>query len=209
MKWLRKLFNSFNKRRAMKVALCVGHSRKIKGRLDGGSISVDGTSEWEFNSRLADRIADELEIMGVEVRVWSDYKGPTYTASMLWLGEKVEEWGADCALELHFNSAQPGVSGHEWLYWSSSDQGLLLAAELNKFMVHSFPEIRQRGPKAIKPRGRGAGFLRLTHCPAVITEPFFGSSTNDWESMNSRIDDLVAVHVEAICEWGSAEGLLL
>lgn len=191
----------------MKVALCVGHSRKIKGRTEGGAVSVDGTNEWEFNSRLAELIADELEILGVEVRIWSEYRGSSYGSAMTWLAEEIEDWKADCAIELHFNSATPGASGHEWLYWHTSDRGMLLAAEFNKFMMDSFPEIRQRGIKPIKHKERGSGFLRLTHCPAVVTEPFFGSNDGEWGLINSDFEELATIHADAIYEWGVSEGL--
>lgn len=43
------------------IALCVGHSRMIHGRRDGGAIAADGkTSEWEYNAALADATATRL-----------------------------------------------------------------------------------------------------------------------------------------------------
>ena len=35
------------------IALCVGHSRQG----DSGAASVDGTTEWDYNSDLAERIS--------------------------------------------------------------------------------------------------------------------------------------------------------
>ena len=38
------------------VAICVGHSRHINGKRDGGAVSVGGVSEWTFNLDLAQEI---------------------------------------------------------------------------------------------------------------------------------------------------------
>jgi len=48
-------------------------------------------------------------------------------------------------------------------------------------MEDSFPEFTSRGIKGRMRGSRGASYLRLTHCPAVIAEPFFGTCEDpDW-----------------------------
>tara|TARA_B100000579_G_C22711882_1_gene794983 strand:- start:870 stop:1100 length:231 start_codon:yes stop_codon:yes gene_type:complete len=60
-------------------------------------------------------------------------------------------------------------------------------------MEDTFPLFTSRGIKFRRKGHRGAGFLRLTHCPAVIAEPFFGSCKDpDW--------DLAVNHKEGIAK---------
>jgi hypothetical protein len=48
------------------IALCIGHSRFIKGHRDGGAVAVDSkTSEWVFNSELAKSASIELAELGI------------------------------------------------------------------------------------------------------------------------------------------------
>ncbi len=165
------------------IALCVGHSRQG----DGGASSIDGTTEWDYNCDLADRIASKTR---QEVRVYNTYGGKSYANSMRWLARKLKADGVKCAVELHFNSAKPTANGHEWLYWHSSEKGRLLARSLRDSMEDYFPMHVSRGIKEREKGGRGAAFLRYTHCPAVIAEPFFGSSNKDWELATKHKDGL-------------------
>jgi len=176
------------------IAVCVGHSRQG----DCGALSVDGhTTEYEYNCDLAQRIADKVRR---PLRVYDTYTGNGYTSAMKWLSRKLKEDGAEMAVELHFNSAAPSATGHEWLYWGTSEKGRLLARSLRDSMEDSFPVLTSRGIKARGKGSRGAAFLRLTHCPAVIAEPFFGSNRVDW--------DLASKHKEGISS-SIASGLLL
>ncbi len=176
------------------IALCVGHSRQG----DCGAIAVNGqTSEYDYNCDLADRIIDKVKL---PVRVYDSYSGNGYTSSMKWLARKLRDDNVDIAVELHFNSATPSATGHEWLYWETSEQGRLLARSLRDSMEDSFPTLTSRGIKGRRKGSRGAAFLRLTHCPAVIAEPFFGSNRCDW--------DLALNHKEGIA-LSIASGLRL
>jgi len=158
------------------IALCVGHSR----RGDQGAVSVDGTTEWYYNSDLAERVSILLDAAGVEHEVVDNYQAATYGAAMRWLGRELSKLRATLALELHFNWAETrAASGHEWLYWHKSAAGRAAALRLDKCMRAEFPQSLARGAKAVA-SGNGAGFLRGTPCPAVICEPFFGSSREDW-----------------------------
>jgi N-acetylmuramoyl-L-alanine amidase len=157
------------------IALCIGHSRWIKGRRDCGAVSVDGTSEWEYNEELADLIAEELGEF--EVKIYDDYHGTGYTSAMQWLAGQIRRIDAACAIELHFNSAPPQARGHEWLHWHRSANGLALAERLEAAFDVGIPA---RGVKPIDMSGRGGVFLKSVPPPAVIAEPFFGSNIDDW-----------------------------
>lgn len=180
----------------MKVALCVGHSRRIGGRVEGGAVSVGNVSEHSYNKDLAEKIKHWLDEFGIPSIIVSNYAGSGYTAAQKWLAGYLKEEGVTAAVELHFNSSDnPTATGHEWLFWASSSKGRILAKELDASMLEMFPDFKQRG---IKPRGsgdRGAEFLKLTHCPSVIAEPFFGSNREDWEEIAIRKKEDLALAI--------------
>ncbi len=167
------------------IALCVGHSRQG----DSGAASVDGTTEWDYNCDLAERIASKTR---QDVRIYNTYGGKSYASSMRWLARKLKTDGVSFAVELHFNAASPSATGHEWLYWHSSEKGRLLARALRDSMEDSFPLFTSRGIKGRKKGSRGAAFLRYTHCPAVIAEPFFGTNSEDWDLATRHKDGLAS-----------------
>ena len=105
------------------IALCVGHSRPN----DSGASSVTGVSEWDYNSELAEMIGRKLHL---PYKVYSVYKGTGYVTAMKWLAKKLHDDRVDTAVELHFNAASPKATGHEWLYWHTSEKGRLLARAL-------------------------------------------------------------------------------
>jgi N-acetylmuramoyl-L-alanine amidase len=165
------------------IALCVGHSRQG----DSGAASVDGVVEYDYNCDLAYLISKKIR---QETRIYNSYEGKGYTSSMRWLAKKLKEDGAKFAVELHFNAANPSATGHEWLYWHSSRKGRLLARSLRDSMEDTFTDFTSRGIKARGKGSRGAAFLRLTHCPAVIAEPFFGTNEMDWDLATAHKDGL-------------------
>lgn len=175
------------------LGLCVGHSRWTTGKVEGGAISVGNVSEYAYNSDLAARIQILLAKAGVESKIFNKYEGNGYTTAMRWLAEKLKDAGVTQALELHFNSAGPSATGHEWLHYPSSVKGKALATALDKNFDQLLPEIKSRGVKSPE-AGRGDAFLKLTHCPAVICEPFFGSNINDWNIAVQK-KDLIALSI--------------
>lgn len=172
------------------VAVCVGHSRKINGHTEGGATSVDGTREWEYNRDLAFKVCHHLRDLGVDCFMEDEYHGIGYTDSMRWLASYLKGRGVKLAVELHFNAATGGARGHEWLYWGNSGNSQRLAESINGEFQAAFPEMKSRGAKPKTAGDRGAEFLRLTHCPAVICEPFFGDNTDDWVIAIERKADI-------------------
>jgi N-acetylmuramoyl-L-alanine amidase len=167
-----------------RVALCVGHSRPgLDGKPEGGARSATGVSEWEYNSRLARLIAEELhDAHDISSMLIDRYAGGGYGSAMRWLGRTLREEGdIALAVELHFNAADGKARGHEWLHWHSSAKGKRAALEMHLVFSNAFPQIPARGVKPKTSADRGAGFLQATHCPAVIAEPFFGDNPTDWK----------------------------
>lgn len=162
------------------IAICIGHSRKINGRYDGGAYSPTlKINERDFNLKVASELQEMLFLNGVKSVIIDDYQGNGYGSAMANVAADVKAKGATVAVELHFNSASPSASGNEWLYWSTSKNGQRLADCFNRSFNTAFPMSKERGMKPITPSDRGGAFLRNTHCPSIITEPFFGSNYRD------------------------------
>jgi len=173
----------------MKTAICIGHSRRINARIDGGAYSSHlRTNERGFNIK----VVAAMKQLDPTLEVIDAYEGEGYGTAMRWLAAEVRERGCDLAVELHFNAANEEANGHEWLYWKDSPRGMSLATCFRNAFRDAFPEIKDRG---IKPKGsgdRGAEFLRHTHCPAIICEPFFGSSGWDCAVIDKKGHEAVA-----------------
>lgn len=184
------------------IALCVGHSRRLKhGRPEGGAATHDGSiTEWAWNQLLATEVAAELRrCHGISAVVIDDYGPRGYSAAMRWLAAHLRSLGTiRAAVELHFNSATPTATGHEWLHFPGSSGGQRLARQLHLAMARHFPTLRARGLKPTGPGARGHEFLRLTHCPAVIAEPFFGSNPVDFALVSHRTAALISALAEGI-----------
>jgi N-acetylmuramoyl-L-alanine amidase len=181
------------------VAICIGHSRKINGHPEGGAVTHDGaTNEWNWNKALADEIAAWLHKHRVRSVIIDEYEGSSYGSAQRWLASHLRGLDVTLALELHFNSSDNAEAhGAEWLHWHSSTKGKRLADSLRDEMALT-GLMHTRGTK---PRGladRGAEFLRGTHCPAVICEPFFGSSFRDWPKADREKSRLAIAMAEGV-----------
>ena len=183
------------------VAICVGHSRHIAGKRDGGAVSAGGVSEWTFNRDLAFQIDRVLREKGVVSLVIDDYKGNGYTDSMRWLASEIKAKGATLAIELHFNAASGTAKGHEWLFWQTSKDGKALASALRGAYEEAFPLSANRGIKAKVSGERGGEFLKLTHCPAVICEPFFGDNPAEWQTASSSVSAMAEAMATGITDY--------
>jgi len=186
----------------MKVAICVGHSRRILGRLDGGAVSVTGMSEHSFNSEIAGLLKDRLKGFGISSEIFDSYGGNGYTAAMRNIAEQVRRYGADIALELHFNSSDdPQSNGFEYLCHGKSAKGRKLADALLAAHIAAYPKMKSRGVKGLSPDDRGYLFVNLTHCPAVLCEPFFGSNQVEWFAYKLEPKKLAGVYADAIYKY--------
>ena len=183
------------------VALCIGHSRKVNGRTEGGAVSHDGTvNEWNFNLPLAILIRQKLAQMGFRAEIISEYEGDSYGSAQRWLAARLRALEVKIAVEFHFNSAGPSARGHEWLYWHSSGKGKDLAEKFSWEVSKFLPDLPARGIKPKNAGDRGAEFLKLTHCPAIIAEPGFGSNATDWAIMNGNQEKLASAYANAIAQ---------
>lgn len=170
--------NSIDKE-TLNVAICVGHSRSG----DMGAVSCGHVDEWTYNKKVAEFLKSDLQEFGISSFVVDNYGGShgSYTSAINWLTKHLKEQKASVALELHFNAAaNQDANGMEMLHWHSSRIGLSLAEYVLQACKRFFPIAKDRGVKGLGKGARGATFLRTTHCPAIITEPFFGTNWQDW-----------------------------
>lgn len=168
------------------LAICVGHSRYN----DMGAVACDEeTNEWTYNLQVAKSIKEELDDAGVPSVIVHEYTGNNYSESMKNLSVELKELKVTSAIELHFNAATPAAHGSEMLYWHKSKKSEKLAQCLQDQVVETFG-VKDRGVKPKTAKSRGARFLKETHCPAVITEPFFGSNQEDWDMFEHSFDTL-------------------
>jgi N-acetylmuramoyl-L-alanine amidase len=181
------------------VGICVGHSRQKNGGPEGGAISVGNVNEWTYNNALAVRVKAILAARGISAQIYSHYDGGGYTTAMRWLATRLKLDAVTHAVELHFNSSDdPKSNGHETLYWHSSAKGKGLAESLDRAYRSNVAEIKPRGAKPRYRGDRGAEFLTLTHCPAVIVESGFGSNAWDWGVMASKADSIAKAIADGI-----------
>lgn len=176
----------------MKAAVCVGHSRTG----DSGAVSAGGQSEWLYNVPVAAKVEDLLTSAGVNVLRLDEYQGAGYSSSMSWLSDELDRFGADCALELHFNAANKKAQGFEYLYWHSSSRGKELAAAVHRAHSAAFGGV-DRGVKPKTSADRGSGFLSGPACPSIICEPFFGDNPSEWREFGSESAQEALAHVYA------------
>ena len=125
------------------IGICVGQSRLVNGRVEGGAVSVGGQNEWTYNVHLAELIARHLRDNGLESIVVSQYEGMSYGSAQTWLAAFLRAKGVTAAIELHFNSSDdPKANGHEMLYWHSSKKGFALANAIENNFLLQVPELK-------------------------------------------------------------------
>lgn len=184
----------------LNVAICVGHSRNG----DMGAVSCGGINEWTYNKKVAESLKSDLQEYGISSFIVDNYGGTygSYTSAINWLVKHLKEQKASVAVELHFNAAaNQDANGMEMLHWETSRIGLSLAEYVLQGCKKFFPIANSRGVKSLGKGARGATFLRKTHCPAIITEPFFGTNWQDWIMFADQEATLSQAYALGIKQW--------
>ena len=134
----------------------------------------------------------------------------------------INNWGADLALESHFNSSDnEAANGCEVLYFSLpgierfSKKGKKFASLLQDNLLHNFNgRIKDRKIKGMSELRRvysghevvpRFAFLTQTKMPAIIVEPLFISSPQDTEfmrnNMNKEIENIAKAVIASAMEY--------
>lgn len=168
----------------MKLGVIVGHNSANQGAVRPDT----GETEYQFNSRLAERMVriaagsyGETECF--EVRAFYRQPDLPFPDEIARVYGEADQWGADLTLELHFNSfSDPSARGCEMLS-SGTELSLRAAHEIQEVLVEGMG-FEDRGVKTRRPKARGGESLHAGVAPAVLAEPFFGTSPTD----GARVD---------------------
>jgi N-acetylmuramoyl-L-alanine amidase len=155
-----------------RLAIIVGHNSEKQGAVRHDT----GETEFVWNSDLAKLIEYEArDYPGIEVKTFFRQAGLGYTREIRRVYEETDRWGANATVELHFNSASsPKATGTETLI-SGTPASMALAVSVNREMVAALG-LRDRGVKTRSADDRGGASLMSGRAPAILIEPFFGSS---------------------------------
>lgn len=155
----------------MKLAVVIGHNSIAQGAVRGDTEET----EYVWNGRLAQVMERLAPDFGIDLRVFRRVAGGGYRSEIRRVYSQVDQWGADASIELHFNgAASPDASGTETLS-SGTPLSLRLAAAVQDEMVIALG-LRDRGIKTVGGSDRGGASLIAGAAPAILVEPFFGSS---------------------------------
>lgn len=188
-----------------KLAIVVGHNKRSQGAVRPDT----NETEYQYNTRLAKMIADiaanqHCEQVIVQV-FYRDENIGSYSAEIRDVYNRVDQWGADASIELHFNAAgSPTATGTE-TFTSGSSRSTILAEEVQMEMVEQLG-LRDRGVKVRNRRTKGRGYLSLVsgRAPAILVEPFFATSIADRLVSDTKVEQQYLA--EAIWD-GAVQGL--
>lgn len=154
----------------MKIAVVVGHHSK-----DGGAYSEYlKTNEFNFYSQVVKQLKDVNVFYHNE-----NIKG--YTSRIKDTATRINNFKADLVIECHFNAASPNAHGCETLYYFNSKKGKEYAQKFSD-LVNRRTDIKLRngGLKAlVNSNDRGFASVYYPKAPAILVEPFFGTSMED------------------------------
>lgn len=201
-----------------KIAIAAGHYPQRPGMIatiDGGYIYV----EHELAKQVTAVLKSILMQQGAEIEVlevWGTLQQKV---------ETVNRWGADLALEVHFNDApSPAAVGTETLYYSGSANGKKFATDIQEQLVEKLGT-EDRGAKIGWYQGQVGVplyFLKNTNMPAIIIEVCFLNKSDidkiigipelpNWES---NVADAIAsgirnhINISEIEETGETDDMI-
>lgn len=188
----------------MKIVLLPGHAKSREGAAVCAGAHV-GAGEFVLASQYLPQLGACLEQAGFEVahtnRESAGGVSPVYSA------KAANATRADVALEWHFNSAGPEVSGCEVLYWGMSSKGRWVASRISR-TISRILGLKDRGAKPVwGPDDRGYYAFKRSEMPFFMIEPCFaGSNEQDARVFCEAIDsgrwqtDMAAALVDILAQ---------
>jgi len=174
----------------VKIAIVVGHTKNAPGAFAAEPIE---TSEYSWNGDLANKMVNHAStIGGAEAMIFRRDDGGIRGAY-----REAKDWGADAAIELHFNAAGPSATGSETLYVTPVSKPLAEAVQDATVMTL---DSRDRGVKTPNEASGGRGTTNLSQMgakPSILTEPFFGSNIGDCTAANANKARLAEAQIGA------------
>lgn len=178
---------------ARRIMLVIGHSWE-----DEGAVSQGGTSEYDFNKRVAMKVFERDEFKGVDIilkKRCTAYKS---------LPSQINEMRPNIVISLHCNAyEEPNeddeeVNGTEVLYWGGSTNGKKYAEIFQKNLVDKLG-YKDRGIKGIDEDDRGGFLLQKTEAPTILLEPFFIDALSE-DEIEDNVDKVVEAILDSIWE---------
>lgn len=165
-----------------KLAIVVGHNARAKGAYGKSPIKQ---YEYDFNSAVARLMHQNAGQFDLETKVFFRQAGLGYTREIDKVYGEVDAWGADAAIELHFNAFNRSTTGTETLT-SGSNGSKIFAQAAQQEIVRLFDRTgnENRGVKTRKRNQRGGRSLHTSRAPTILVEPFFGDTIKDAELMD-------------------------
>lgn len=171
----------------MKLAIVVGHNSDKQGAVRGDT----GESEFRFNSRIAEMMHEinrQNPVPNLDLRTFFRRAGLGYSREIAEVYDSVDSWGADASIELHFNGAADSRATGTEVLSSGTAASLRLATALQKEITRTLG-LRDRGIRTRSRSDRGGQSLFSGRAPAVLVEPFFGSSPLGQQATDERHEE--------------------
>lgn len=173
----------------MKLAIVVGHNASKQGAVRKDT----GETEFSWNGRLAQHIADMATQYGIEVATFRRVVGGGLKAELARVYRMTDDWGAEAVIELHFNGAESDEATGSEILSSGTTLSLRLAGAIQREFVNLLG-LRDRGVKTVRGKDRGSASLISGKAPAVLGEPFFGSSPIGQAATDTEEEMIVLAH---------------
>lgn len=169
--------NQVPKHDIRKVAIIIGH-----GNGDSGAMGFNGMSEFNYNSFVAEEVANAK--IDKEVKLF--YRG---SSGILGVAAKAVAWNPDLTLELHCNAFNGTAKGTEVLCLKGDEKSGVVAKSFALAFTKRFSRVlrRDQGINWIDSGDRGAASLKAVSLTkySILVEPFFLDTPSEWvEPMN-------------------------
>jgi len=167
-----------------RIAIVVGHNSKKQG-----ADNYLGESEYNFNSRIANKLQLKLASEGVSSFVIKRPSGVSYRKQSIVVANKVDELNASHAILLHFNSAGRGAMGVEVLIAQTATKGDNIFADNFSDMLneeYGFIERRDDGVFTINKNHNGFQMINRINGKGIVSclvEPCFA----DYKTKESQL----------------------
>lgn len=163
-----------------KLAIVVGHNSVQQGAVRGDTKET----EFAYNSKLAKLIQGASEAYEMQVKIFHRIPMGSFSREIDRVYEEVDQWDADASIELHFNGAKSATATGTETLSSGTPLSLRLATAVQREMVIALG-LRDRGIKTRAADARGGRNLHSGKAPAILVEPFFGTSAKGQAATDS------------------------
>lgn len=184
------------KKPKLKVAVVVGHNEENQGYFS----TILGKTEYELMTEVAEEMYHPL----IDFKIFYRKPSSTYPKEIKEVYNRVDDWGADLSIELHFNAfdSKSNRIGHGTETLSSGSVKSLILAECLQNSMIDVLKLKDRGVKVVTKRHRGGKSLHYGKAPAALIEPFFGDEKEDVEAFEKvGVSGLAESLVEAVLDY--------